>query len=293
MQVGQPFQCIVNLQVTVAAQYCGLVVLVGSSGNWVVCTVGVESRTIHVRVIAVPELVAIYATLHLSIIINRCRWVHSDGSCHCTAVGELVLYPVALDVGLNLESVIEELRSKIEAHGGTIHARVHQNTIVIGVAGRHAIRQTAGSSTHAQVIVVRDGGTQHFVLPVGVECAILLGVGLNILDGVAVSAKLLCQNFCQCLCRQRLVGLAGSVDIHIGGEVHLRLALHTTLGGDDDDTIRSARTVNGCSGSILEDGHVLNVVRSNHRERVAHTLYTGVVQWHTVDDDKRVVVGAE
>ena len=37
--------------------------------------------------------------------------------------------------------------------------------------------------------------------------------------------------------------------------------LLTSLGGDDDHTVGCAATIQGCSGSTLQHGHVLDIVR--------------------------------
>ena len=58
MEVGEPFESVINLQVTIAAEHGSLVVFVACHSNRVVHTVGVERRTVHLRVVTVPELVA-------------------------------------------------------------------------------------------------------------------------------------------------------------------------------------------------------------------------------------------
>ena len=68
---------------------------------------------------------------------------------------------------------------------------------------------------------------------------------------------------------------------HIAIIRHLHLALLGFLGGDDDNTIGTLRTVDGCRRGILQDVDSLNIVGV----QVAHraTLYT-------VNDNQRGVV---
>ena len=77
-----------------------------------------------------------------------------------------------------------------------------------------------------------------------------------------------------------LVGVERSS--HAGIEVHLHLALLAFLGGDDDDAVGCARTIDRCRGCILEHLDRLDVVAVE----LVHTCLCG----HSVDDVERVVV---
>ena len=119
---------------------------------------------------------------------------------------------------------------------------------------------------------MRKSSAEHFVLPVGVLLAIFLDVLVDESNRLAVVAEVLCEHIEESIGRKRGVGLASRLHLEVGSEVHLWLTLLTLLGGDDNHTVRCTRTVDSGSRSILEDSHVLDVVRSNHREGVAHTL---------------------
>ena len=75
---------------------------------------------------------------------------------------------------------------------------------------------------------------------------------------------------------------------------HLRsLVLAALLGGDDDDTVRTAATVDGRGRGVFQDGERLDVVRIDQRQRVVHTFRGIVVHRHTVDDNQRAVGGVQ
>ena len=168
VEVGEPFQSVVDLEVTVAAEHSSLVVAVACNGDWVVHTVHVESSTVHLRVVSVPQGVALKRTVaHDVVVVDRSRRVHSHSTAHSTIVRELVLYPVALSVGINFEATLKELRSKSETNGCTVHLRVDKDTIVVGVSDSNTIRKESYGTTYAEVVVVRESSAEHFVLPVG------------------------------------------------------------------------------------------------------------------------------
>ena len=80
--------------------------------------------------------------------------------------------------------------------------------------------------------------------------------------------------------------------ITVVGYFHLRSGF-TFLGSDEDDTIGSTATIDGGSGSILEDGESLNISRVDQRQGVRHTLDTVIIHSETIDDDERVVGSVE
>ena len=69
--------------------------------------------------------------------------------------------------------------------------------------------------------------------------------------------------------------------------------LRALLGGDDDHTIRSTRTIDSSSRSILQHGEALDIVRVHHGQWVAQTLHTTVIHSQTIDHDQRVVRSAQ
>ena len=77
-------------------------------------------------------------------------------------------------------------------------------------------------------------------------------------------------------------------------EVYLQTALLSLLGSDDDDTIGCTGTIDGCRRSILQHSHTLDIRWVDHTEEVAAvTRDTTLLQWHTIEHDKRVVAGIQ
>ena len=99
-----------------------------------------------------------------------------------------------------------------------------------------------------------DSSTEHLVLPVGVTTLVVAIVQTMSLD---IATKVVG-------CRD-VQFLSNHVDSQISIVAHVcALALVTTLGGDDDHTIGSLRTVDSRSGSIAEHVDRLNIIGSYH-----------------------------
>ena len=70
------------------------------------------------------------------------------------------------------------------------------------------------------------------------------------------------------------------VNTEVTRVVHLqRLVFLTILGSDDNDTIRSTRTIDGTRRSILQNLNGLDIIRREVTDSGTH--------WHTIDDIKR------
>ena len=76
------------------------------------------------------------------------------------------------------------------------------------------------------------------------------------------------------------------------------LLLLTSLGSNQDHTIGSTATIEGCSGSTLQDGHVLHVVRVHSVSTVTEVITAvqtvvtencRVIQGHTINNIQRLV----
>ena len=132
-------------------------------------------------------------------------------------------------------------------------------------------------------MVSADSAAIDFVLPVCVSVAKEFG-GVRILAVVALDEVCIfcCVEEVEFLCCYRIRNVSVVRDAR-------SLIATTFLCSDDDDTVRAAATVDGSSGSVLEDGERLNIVRVDHRERVRKTFHALVVHSETVDDDERVI----
>ena len=125
----------------------------------------------------------------------------------------------------------------------------------------------------------RDRGAENLVLPISVGCT----------HCACIEAQRGC-------CLLELTGIQYLVflldgrysDIAIVGNGR-SLTCTSLLGGDDDDTIRSTRTIDGCCRSILQYSKALDIVRVNHRQRVTHTTHTIVVNSQTINHIERLV----
>ena len=89
---------------------------------------------------------------------------------------------------------------------------------------------------------------------------------------------------------QHLCSIGERTDRHVTGIAYFGFAaFRTFLGGNKDDTIGSTGTVDSGSGSVLEDGEALDIVRVDHGEWVRYTLNTILIHSETIDDDQRAV----
>ena len=100
-------------------------------------------------------------------------------------------------------------------------------------------------------MVVADGCTQHFILPVGVGTTVLQGY--TVLGGIVTQVG----------STGHIVLLQNVVDSYIAIVRYIGLLLSTFLGGDDDNTVGGFRTVDGGSGSIAQYVDALDIIRSN------------------------------
>ena len=285
-ELGQEVQRIVELQVAVAAPHAGHVGALLYGGHRVVHAVGVELVAVHLRGVAVEEL-ARRAVRHRVVGVRRAGRVGRERAAHRAAgVGELVLDEVALHVGLHLKLAVEELGGEVDARGDAVHRGVAYDAAVAGVGDGHAVWQEPGLSAHAEAVVVRDGGAQHLVLPVG--------VGFAQGHGCRAAGSPVARHYVAVLVAgEHVPCLAGRLHGHVGGEVDLGLAILAPLGGDDYHAVAGAAAVDGRGRRVLEDGHRLDVVGRDHRQRVAHALRALVAQRHAVEHDERVVGGVE
>ena len=111
-------------------------------------------------------------------------------------------------------------------------------------------------------MVSADSAAIDFVLPVCISVA-------KEFDSVRILAVVALDELCifsgvedvEFLCRYRIRNVSVVRDAR-------SLIATTFLCSDDDDTVRAAATVDGSSGSVLEDSERLDIVRVDHRERV-------------------------
>ena len=94
--------------------------------------------------------------------------VHRESSTYYTTIGITVVDIHTLTVDIEVEVVIEERWSEVEAGGNTLHVRGFDGTILVGITDRETIRHVLCATRDRDVVVSRNGGTIDLVLPIGV-----------------------------------------------------------------------------------------------------------------------------
>ena len=287
VQFGEEVQGIVELEVTGRRERLVLVVLVVEQRHGVLDGVAVDRSAGGELVPAVENRGHGLACAVDSGVVGLygLGGVGGEGVAESREVSLAGLHVCALHVCLNRQMVVEEFRGEVETCGHALHTRGLDYTLVVGVAHVDAVREETGHAADREVIVLRHGGAQNLFLPVGI---VHLAVVAELCDG-RLCAHAVGDEVGELGGVHHVEGLAGGVHGHVGREVYLRLAAAALLGGDDDDAVRCARTVDcGCRG-ILEHGHRLDVLRVDH----CHGRYAAAVRLvrlgHAVDDDQGVV----
>ena len=134
-------------------------------------------------------------------------------------------------------------------------------------------------------MVVAEGCAENLILPVGV-CIAQLG-NVQALD-TSHQTLVLCR-----IQHVILLGNGRNGDVAIVGQMRNRGSLFALLGGDDDHTVRCARTINSCSRGVLQNGERLNVVRVDHSHHVTHTCCCTIGDGQSVDNQQRVIAGIQ
>ena len=291
VEVFKTVNLVVQFQVTNQRGALGVVILQFQHGERVGSVLGVglsrprgvaEGGTVrHVLIVASGELAVGIAFFK----IDGLRRVHGQGCANGTLVSIAVLRCHVLGIEVHAEVVVEEGRREIDGGSETFKAAGLERTFIVGVAEADAIGQEAQAAVDGEIVVVADGSLVDFVLPVGVGSAKRQG-------GCAAEAFL--HHLTEFVAAEdvKLLGKRSDADTTVVGDLRTAV-LAAFLGGDDDDTVGSARTVDGSGGSILQDGEAGDVFRIDHCQGVGKTLHAFVVHGETVDDDERVVGGVE
>ena len=203
-------------------------------------------------------------------------------------VGEAVVAARGFGVDDQFQVIVEQRGREREASRVPGHVVGAQNAVLVAVAERQAVRQEAAQlAGYTYIIVGAEGLSVDHVVPIGVDIGVeqrLLGVRpLRVHQVVHLSAA-------------HHGGRPGPVRHRVGrGEADAGAArCGPFLGRDEDDAIGSARSVDGGGGRILEDCHVLDVVRIDQRQEVAAaTDARAHLHGHAVEHDERVVAGIE
>ena len=136
-------------------------------------------------------------------------------------------------------------------------------------------------------MVGRDGCAVYFVLPVGVGCT-------QQLCSVAVLAVVRFYEVAVFVAVEHVILVGEHRHRHVARVAYLRfLVAASFLSGDDDNTVRATRTIDGGSRGILQYCEAFDIIRVHHTQAVRSTLDTLVVESHTIDNNQRVVACVE
>ena len=138
-----------------------------------------------------------------------------------------------------------------------------------------------------QVLAFRNGIDQVTQTAVLLVKQVLVRISITLGNGMAGILILVVQTLEEGLVVQSgigdhvVLGNQAGVDTETGVELDLRITALTFLGGDDHDTVRTAVTINGGCGSVLQDGHGLDVLRVD--------VGNGTIIRNAIHHDKRAV----
>ena len=234
-----------------------------------------------------PLVVAAKVVVHGVVALDGLRGVHVDRSVDGFSIGIARLGQHILGTHVHLEVILEEGRVEVQTGRIALEVGGFQNTLLSRVTQTEAVRHRADTTGKRHVVVVGHSRTIDLVLPVGVGSAqSLVGIGAfaivglhKLTEGIAVHHV------------DGLVLLAHG-DVAVVG--HLGLHAGTALlGGDDNDTVRTAAAIDGRGRSVLEHSETFDVGRVDHRERIGKSLHAAVVHRQSINDDERVVGGVE
>ena len=157
-----------------------------------------------------------------------------------------------LHARIDREVIVEETGIEADVTAEAIHLVGLQYTLLVVEARRHAVGELASSTADADVVVTTVGELIDLVLPVGIRRAELRSrSGRDTLDERAVFVS-----------REHAHTASSFGEGVLYGDSDLGLLPDlTTLGGDHDDPIGGARTVDSGSRSVLEDVHRSDVLR--------------------------------
>ena len=188
----------------------------------------------------------------------------------------------------------EQLAFEVDTSRETLLAAVLDDTFGVVVGERSVIRRFVAGSRQREGVVGIEGRAGDLVDPVrpfaqrervgidrtGEGCVLayvgVVGVAAEIGVVVAVLREF------RRVHNVELTGQLGEAHVGLEGDVDLALGAETPLGGDEDDAVCAARTVDRRRGGVLEDGYARDVVGVDVVQVV-----DGV--HHAVDDDQRFV----
>ena len=233
------------------------------------------------------EITSEVVALGASVIVNVLRGVEAQSVANGSIVGIIRFGKHTLGVEVHRQVVVEKRGIEVQSCRNTLEIGSFKDTLLSRIAHRHAVRQVLNRTLHGHVMVVAHGRTINFFLPIGVSSA-------QCLCGIAACSVSLRDEIAIFVAVHQFERVALNANGYATVIAHLRShALATFLRGDDDNTIRTARTVDSRGRSIFQDVERLDVLGVNHRQGVRQTLHAVLVHSYTIDNDKGIVRGVQ
>ena len=192
--------------------------------------------------------------------------------------GAVALADVGADVGdgTRFEDVVEHLLVHLEPGTVALGVAVLGQRVAVGVGQGQAVVALGSGTGEGDVLV-------HVIVRLVVLQGLVVGVRLAVAI-VGLSAGLVeFEPFVKVEGLRELVQDLGR-DIRVIGHAHAAGGAGTLAGGDEDDAVRTAGTVDSRGSTVLQDGDGLDVLGRDVTERTAD---------NTVHDDERGVAAVD
>ncbi len=205
------------------------------------------------------------------LVVDRERGVDGEGGAEGTVVAVLLVHAAGVEADVQLEEILEQAL----LHGGAgaefltgVH-EVHTEGILVGHGS--VVGALGGAAVHADIVAVAIGEvSQEGMVPVRAGAIVSAAAGTHPLVGGQDRNGILDEVYVE----RAVIGDMGRTGLVLG----------TLLGGHEDDTVRTGRTIDGGGSRILQDGHGLDVLRGQGADVAARD---------TVDHHERTVAGLQ
>ena len=198
--------------------------------------------------------------VHLA--IRRHSFSHKE--VHTSAIA-VVAYNIGVSANLQ---IISNVSINVETKRITLVVEAFQYTLLGQIVARNEVFDFISATIDGNVVILNDTGARnHVIEPVGfLSCS--LGSDFGLILHIVISHSLTC-----ILCHIIPVALC---DLFTIAEIHFMskilnaniaivaygwFAFLAMLGSDQDDTVGTIGTIDGCSRSILQDFHRFDVAR--------------------------------
>ncbi len=175
VKVFETMNLIVELDVTNHHIGFCLVVLIVDESNRVLRCVGV-GRVFPILIVEIccqwilPIATKFNETWIATCQTYRMSWVSTNGIAKCTAIRIFVLRMHILCCEVHCQVVVEEGRSEVQRGSEALEFGVLHNTVLVGIADTHTVRQCLHSTCYTHLMVGTHCSAVDFILPVSVSC---------------------------------------------------------------------------------------------------------------------------